>query len=499
MGLSQGSEPAEPRRSSARGRWFGNHAEGSLLRGSLLTFFLQSSAAALGLLLHVALTWLLDSEMEYGLYLLASTSVMLAAVPVLGGWDTVLIRYLAQYSAASKRRAPDKAPAPLSTDASGTVESETQSTNDSDETDSSKASAREMLGSVSVASMASRFLTIRSLAWLIFASLAGWWLLAADRLPLGWSYTIQACVVVSVPFVAWSMLRQGALRGRHRGAISTIPDAIIRPILTVAGVALAAVLGTKVDAQVAMLSSVVAAAIAMLAGSLMLPVWLRVAIIPRFTDFESGVTRRNGEEWRHLAAASLLTGLATVLIMRIDEWLLGWLLSPAQAGLYGPASRFAGLVVFGLNAVNPILGPLLAAHKDDRVQCQRLAKRGARLTVLISTPLTVVLILFPELALGALPASYSSAAMVLQILALAQWVNSMCGSVGTLLSMTGHHRDLAKILLFSAALDVLLNLILIPILGMLGAAIATAITIISWNLLAWIVVRLRLGIDASAF
>lgn len=493
--MNQGHEPNKAPRAGLWAQFFGQHAEGSLVRGSALTFGLQSSAAALGLLLHVALTWMLNSETQYGLYLLASTSVMIAAVPVVGGWDTVLVRYLAQYTSAAKREQAKSEAEPGSSQAGTGSQAEPQVLAQAQ----SMPTGREIVASVSVSAMAARALTIRSVAWLIVATLAGWWLLQTGRLPIGWTRTVQACVVACVPFVAWSMLRQGALRGRHRGAVSTIPDSIIRPLLTVAGVALVAVLGARVDAQVVMLSSVVAAAIAMLAGSLMLPIWLRVSLVPQVTESDSAFSRRHAAQWQHLAAASVLTGMSTVLIMRIDEWLLGWLVSPAEAGVYGPASRFAGLVVFGLNAVNPILGPLLAAHKDDAVQCQRLAKRGARLTVLISTPLTLALVFFPQLFLGTLPPAYAVGAIVLQILALAQWFNSMCGSVGTLLSMTGHHRDLARILMFAAALDVLLNLSLIPMYGALGAAIATALTIVAWNVMAWIMVRIRLGIDASAF
>jgi len=78
-------------------------------------------------------------------------------------------------------------------------------------------------------------------------------------------------------------------------------------------------------------------------------------------------------------------------------------------------------------------------------------------------------------------------------------VNSAAGSVGMLLNMTRYERDTAKGLAVSAILNVVLNLLLIPLLGIIGAAIATAVSLITWKVLLWWVVRWRLGINSLAF
>jgi len=65
--------------------------------------------------------------------------------------------------------------------------------------------------------------------------------------------------------------------------------------------------------------------------------------------------------------------------------------------------------------------------------------------------------------------------------------------------MTGYEKDTALGLAISAVLNVLLNLILIPKFSMAGAAAATSISMIVWNLLLWCLVWKRLGIDSSVF
>jgi len=470
----------------------------------LATLAVQILGAALGLGSHIALTWMLGSEVEYGIYLVGLSTIVLAAVPVVYGWDTVLMRYLPTFD---ERRVAE----PSADDADGGI--------------AFAAETRQQ--HIEAASRLSRFaafrLTRSSLAAVVVGSVVA---LLGSRVAVGfdrWTAITASCVIASVPLLAWSLLRQGALRGRHRGAASAIPELIVRPTMTVALTAVAVALGGHATGDLVLIAQVVAAMAAVWLGSRLLPDWLRRNLMPTWSSTEhrstaeatiesprettdgapatAALSESQGSErsaWHQLALASTLTGMAVTLTLRVDEWLLGMMVGPAAAGIYGPASRFAGFVVFGLNAVNPVLAPLLAAHKDDRVLCQRLAKRGARLTALVSTPLALICMLWPELLLGVLPAVYSEASGVLRILAFAQWINTLAGSVGILLAMTGFHRHLAVILVGAALLDIALCLMLIPPYGPTGAAVATAVTIITWNIAAWWVVRVKLGIDASA-
>ena len=63
--------------------------------------------------------------------------------------------------------------------------------------------------------------------------------------------------------------------------------------------------------------------------------------------------------------------------------------------------------------------------------------------------------------------------------------------------MTGNERGVAYVMGAGVVLNILLNLLLIPLLGMIGAAIATASGIIFWNIVLLVETRKRLGVDAS--
>ncbi|MCK5230488.1 MAG: polysaccharide biosynthesis C-terminal domain-containing protein [Desulfobulbaceae bacterium] len=85
------------------------------------------------------------------------------------------------------------------------------------------------------------------------------------------------------------------------------------------------------------------------------------------------------------------------------------------------------------------------------------------------------------------------------ILAAGQLINAAMGSMGFLLNMTGYERDVARTLLMTAGLNILLNLALIPTFGMAGAASATAVSLTLWSILLYRIVKRRIGINSTAF
>jgi O-antigen/teichoic acid export membrane protein len=73
------------------------------------------------------------------------------------------------------------------------------------------------------------------------------------------------------------------------------------------------------------------------------------------------------------------------------------------------------------------------------------------------------------------------------------------GSASLLLVMTGHERDAAVGLGIGALLNIVLSLILIPQWGLEGAAVATTISMVAWNLLLVAFVFKRLQIHTTIF
>lgn len=69
-----------------------------------------------------------------------------------------------------------------------------------------------------------------------------------------------------------------------------------------------------------------------------------------------------------------------------------------------------------------------------------------------------------------------------------------CGSVGFLMTMTGHEREAARVVAGAALANVALNAALVPPFGLSGAAVATAVSLVGWNAVLLTRARTRLGI-----
>jgi O-antigen/teichoic acid export membrane protein len=85
------------------------------------------------------------------------------------------------------------------------------------------------------------------------------------------------------------------------------------------------------------------------------------------------------------------------------------------------------------------------------------------------------------------------------ILGTAQVINALSGPVAEILLMTGHQKEAARSLFLAVLLNVGLNIILVPRIGINGAAIATATSTVLWSILLIFRVRKLVGIRSFAF
>jgi O-antigen/teichoic acid export membrane protein len=175
---------------------------------------------------------------------------------------------------------------------------------------------------------------------------------------------------------------------------------------------------------------------------------------------------------------------------------LGIWATSADVGIFNAASRTVLLGGLVLMAVNSIAAPKFAAlHREgDMKALNSMARSSAILMLAIASPLLLAFTLAPGPVMRLFGPEFVAGAPLLVILALGQFVNVATGSVGYLLMMTGHEKLMRNSVAIAAALNLVLNLVLVPIAGTLGAAIATAISLATLNLVATYYSWSRLGI-----
>ena len=120
---------------------------------------------------------------------------------------------------------------------------------------------------------------------------------------------------------------------------------------------------------------------------------------------------------------------------------------------------------------------------------------ASRIMISCAFPLVVGMLIWPEAIMGLFGTKYVEAAPYLQIMAIGQFINLSTGSVCEILPMTGHERDFRNIVLVSGPLSIVLAFTLTAQFGTAGAALATALSVGTQNLLAVYMVNRRLGFN----
>lgn len=172
-------------------------------------------------------------------------------------------------------------------------------------------------------------------------------------------------------------------------------------------------------------------------------------------------------------------------------------LSSEDIALYTTAQRASMLASFTLIAVNLVIAPQFASafSKNNCQLVNRISLVSSRFVLILAFPLLCIMMSYPEIIMGLFGREYTDAAPLLQILAVGQFINVITGSVGYLLNMTGHEKDMRNVVLFSGPLAIVLAFGLTSHFGLMGAAYATAISVATQNLLAVWMVKKRLGFN----
>jgi O-antigen/teichoic acid export membrane protein len=176
--------------------------------------------------------------------------------------------------------------------------------------------------------------------------------------------------------------------------------------------------------------------------------------------------------------------------------MIGALVGTTETGLYTAARKIAGLLIFPLMAVNSILAPMVVAlyKSNSRAKLQSTVSLAVNSIFFLTAAIALVTAIAGQPILGLFGSEFRGAYFLLLIHLFGQLINAMAGPVALLLNMTGYHNDTAKILLVSTFVNIILNALLIPDYGAVGASIATAVATILWNVAMAIIVWQKMRI-----
>ena len=176
-----------------------------------------------------------------------------------------------------------------------------------------------------------------------------------------------------------------------------------------------------------------------------------------------------------------------------DKLMIGNMMTSQDVGIYHIAFKLSMFATIGLMAINSIAAPKFAElyAKQDFEGLKKVVNQSTKFIFWSTIPLVAIFFIFPEFLLGIFGDKFKIGVTAFIFLSCGRLISSFSGSVGNLLQMTGKQVMFMNILFAGACINVALNYLLIPsdnlfsefgVSGINGAALASMISLSTWNL-----------------
>lgn len=320
--------------------------------------------------------------------------------------------------------------------------------------------------------------------------LAGVWLLE----PLIDSVYVMPIylALVCIPMYAVTDVQDGIGRGRGWMGLGLLPPYVLRPLLVLVAMAAARVLDMPMNAATAIGAAITAT---WLSGLLQL--WLMDRrLAPETADATASSDWRT---WLGIALPLMAITGAEIVMQCADVLILSRTMAPGDVAIYYAAAKTMSLILYvhyavGSAAANRVAA---AAARGDGTALNAAVAESVSWTFWPSLAAGAVILALGQPLLWLFGPNFAAGYPVMMTLVVGFLARSAIGPADMILRMLGEHRTSAIISISTAALAVVLLLVLIPAYGLIGAAAATATALVAEAALNWLAVRRRLGLDVG--
>ncbi len=292
---------------------------------------------------------------------------------------------------------------------------------------------------------------------------------------------------VSIPASAMRGVIGGILKGYKDAFRALLPEFLISPALRIIIFLLLSIKGDKPEFAI----------YAFLSGEILAVFLSGIFLLKKLKGIKTQEYGCEYKKFLDVASTMIFTGLSLILFTQTDLWIVGIYTSTEAVGIYGVVTKLVTLIILPLGIFSIAIPPLIASiHTSDNLaELRKLARESTRWILSATIPIILILVLEGDLILKyVFGEKFGVGYPALLILSIGQMVNASTGLVGYLLQMTGGHRLIMKINIFWGILNVVLNIILVPHLGILGAAISTAFCLAMGNITATLTAYNRLSV-----
>jgi len=416
----------KPVLAAADGILTGEDSNAASQRMALVTFIIRVTSAVIAFVSQVLLArWM--GSFEYGIFVAVWVAIIVLGTLSSIGFPTSVIRFVAEYR------------------------------------------EREELGYIHGVIRSS--LVVAFLASTLLAAIGA---LALYQYPeLVRSYYVIPAFLASIclPMLALQGVLDGVARSFNWPKIAFIPTFIVRPIGILLVMWIALMMGYPPSAETTMWSAIISTYCASLIQFLFLFKNLRKTLEPAQPQYKT-------TSWILIALPLFLIEGFYVLLTSIDILFVGALMRPEDTAIYFASAKILALVHFTYFAVKAAVSHRYTAYHTagGKSEFQAFVQKTVSWTFWPSLMIGLVMAMMGKFFLMLFGAEFVEGQILVWILIAGIVLRSSVGPAEALLVMTGRQKVCITAYAITLTVNVVLNLVLIPIFGLIGAAIATTIS-----------------------
>lgn len=225
--------------------------------------------------------------------------------------------------------------------------------------------------------------------------------------------------------------------------------------------------------------------------NILISIFFLLSIFKQYNfDFKK---RKTNFKYKKYLKYILLTGFVTifnVLNHKIDLLFIDYFLDKTQVSLYGIGSQFSLIMTIPFVIFYSVLGPKISLYLKSKkiIKLNALLDFYRLILIIFSLSLFLILILFFENLVSLFfTAEYLEAFTVVKILTFTFFIASFFSFNEIFLNFTGNEKKVLFSVFLSFLLNVLLNIILVPKYGIVGASLSFAFSNLFFNLLIFFI------------
>jgi len=305
------------------------------------------------------------------------------------------------------------------------------------------------------------------------------------------AYVLPAYLaLVCIPMIAISDVQDGIGRGSGWMAVGLLPPYVFRPLLILMLMGAASLLQLPMSAETAV-------------GCAVLATWSAVAIQTALLHrrlgaaVNAGPRERRPDLWLGMSLPLLAITGSELLLQSTDVLVIAHYLQPEQAALYFAAAKTMALVLFVHYAVGSAAAKRFSAlnARGDHDGLRAFVRQSVTWTFWPSLAAAALLLTLGKPLLWLFGPKFTSGYPVMLVLVLGYLGRAAMGPSEFLLNMLGQQKACAAVFMAMAALNIVLQVITVPALGLMGAAISSATVLALGAVLNAVIAYKRLGLS----